>query len=447
MPRRALRHFSGHGLLQVLLRGATGSAGAFAAGAVLALLAQLVLARLLDVAHYGHYVYAFTWTIIIAELARLGFQNSLVRFTAGYRTEGAAAPLRGIVRRATQIVLAASVALACVVIAVIAVLAPGLPPALVWTFVVAALTIPPVALLGVTQGVLQGYRQAARAVLPYRALLHGGILVFALLAAATVGLDSGAAAMGVTLIAAVAVLALAMVWVRGAVPADVRATPPVFHTGYWLRISLPMLLMAGMHILMKHTDTVMLGLLAGTDEAGLYFPAARMAVLASLGLMSANAIVAPMIAELHTRDDRVGLQRLLTLAALGTSAVTLAAVIVFALAGHWALGLFGEAFRAAWPALMILVAGQMVNAVCGPVGLLLTMTGHQDRAALVLGGGALLNIALNAALIPLFGLIGAAIATATATAVWNLWMLLEVRRRHGLNPTVFTHWRRALAGD
>jgi O-antigen/teichoic acid export membrane protein len=64
----------------------------------------------------------------------------------------------------------------------------------------------------------------------------------------------------------------------------------------------------------------------------------------------------------------------------------------------------------------------------------------------VLGGGALLNVVLNAVLIPPFGLLGAAVATAIATATWNLWMLVEVHRRHGLNPTVFMNWRGVFAG-
>lgn len=440
LTARLRRGLAGEGVGAVLVRGATGSAGAHIAGAGLALLAQLALARLLGVSHYGYYVYAFTWAMILAQICRLGFHNSLIRFTATYRTTGEWGDLRGLVRRSSQIVLGAAVLAALGLAGTAWLLTDRIPPAQLEAFLVAALMLVPLTLLGVTQGILQGYRRPARAFLPFRAFVHGGTLLLIPVALVTTGLHTAPAAMTLTLVAAAGALAVAGFWVSQAVAADVRDTAPDYRTGYWVRASLPLMLMATMQVLTKQTDTAMLGALAGTDQAGLYFPVARMSELAAFGLMSANAIVAPMISELHTRGDRPRLQRLLTLAAIGTSAITLAAVAAFWLLGERVLGLFGPAFPAAYPALMTLLGGQTVNALCGPVGFLMTMTGHQNRASLVLVGGALLNVVLNAALIPAYGLTGAATATAISTAAWNLWMLLEVVRRHGLNPSVFARW-------
>jgi O-antigen/teichoic acid export membrane protein len=47
-----------------------------------------------------------------------------------------------------------------------------------------------------------------------------------------------------------------------------------------------------------------------------------------------------------------------------------------------------------------------------------------------------LNVLLSLALIPPFGLIGAAIATAFSTIAWNLAALVFVRRKLGVNPTI-----------
>ena len=436
---------AGEGVGAVLVRGATGSAGAHVLGALLALLAQLVLARLLGVTQYGYYVYAFTWVMILAQLCRLGFHNSLIRFTAAYRTTADAASLRGIALRAFQFALVAALLSAVTMAVITGALAERMPADQMLAFLFAAALLIPLTLLGITQGLLQGYRRPARAMLPFRAFVQGGTLVLALAAAATTGLSTAPAAMALTLVAAIAALAVASLWVAGALAPDVRNVAPEFQTAYWVRASLPLLLMAGMRVLMQQTDTAMLGILASTDAAGLYFPVARMSELAAIGLASVNAIVAPMISELHTSGDRSRMQRLLTLAAIGTSAVTVAAAVAFWLAGEWVLGWFGTSFVAAYPALMTLLVGQMVNALCGPVGFLLMMTGHQDRASVVLVGGAVLNVVLNAILIPPLGLIGAAIATAISTAFWNLWMLVEVVRRHRLNPSVFARWPRLQA--
>ena len=67
--------------------------------------------------------------------------------------------------------------------------------------------------------------------------------------------------------------------------------------------------------------------------------------------------------------------------------------------------------------------------------LALTMTGHQRDAAASIGAGAVLNVVLNVALIPGWGLEGAAAATATSMIVWNLLLAVAVRRRLGINAS------------
>jgi O-antigen/teichoic acid export membrane protein len=67
----------------------------------------------------------------------------------------------------------------------------------------------------------------------------------------------------------------------------------------------------------------------------------------------------------------------------------------------------------------------------------MTMTGHQIQAAKILALTIVVNLVLNAFLIPAAGIIGAAIATTIATALWNFMMLAYVWRRLNYNPTIF----------
>ena len=76
--------------------------------------------------------------------------------------------------------------------------------------------------------------------------------------------------------------------------------------------------------------------------------------------------------------------------------------------------LFGKDFVQGGMALIILSLGQLINAATGPVGALLTMTGQERGAAVVLGAGATLNVLLSVILVPILGLLGAAIAAASA---------------------------------
>ena len=101
------------------------------------------------------------------------------------------------------------------------------------------------------------------------------------------------------------------------------------------------------------------------------------------------------------------------------------------------LRLFGPGFDVARPALLILAGAQLVNALAGSVGILMSMTGHQNAVSVVLAFAAALNVGLNFALIPRYGLIGAAVATGLATVAWNVTLAVLVRRRLGIRSTAF----------
>lgn len=437
---RLRRALSGEGVGAILARGASGTASVQLIGLPLLLGVHLALTRQLGVTQYGYYAFAFGCAMLLAVVCRLGLEGGITRYTAAYRVQGEGRALRGLALRGTQAVAGVSVALGLVLALGALLLQERLPADQVWTLVVAGAALPPLALLGIERGLLRGARRPAKAMLLQRVLLPGCTLLLLVAWASTAGLARAPMAMTLTLGGALTVIALGAFWVRGALADTITGVGADYRTREWLRASLPMLLTSSMLMTMNHVDTIMLGLIAGTDASGLYYPAARISEVAAIGLACTNVVVAPMISELHTTDQRARLQRLLTLAAIVTSAITLAVATALWLAGEWVLGFFGAAFTASYPALMILLGGQLVNALCGPVGMMMNMTGHQDRAALVISSAAALNVGLNATLIPLYGITGAAIATAISAATWNLWMFAEVRRHHGLNPSVFTRW-------
>lgn len=83
-------------------------------------------------------------------------------------------------------------------------------------------------------------------------------------------------------------------------PAGVRgAAIDVTMLRPWAAFSGPMLLLAGLSIIISRTDVVMLGMLGRPADAGIYAIAARMAEFATFGLVASNSIMAPLIAELH----------------------------------------------------------------------------------------------------------------------------------------------------
>lgn len=69
------------------------------------------------------------------------------------------------------------------------------------------------------------------------------------------------------------------------------------------------------------------------------------------------------------------------------------------------------------------------------MGNILNMTGHERDAALGLALGAFINIVLNAVLVPVWDIEGAALATGMSLVVWNVFLVTRVRRRLSLDST------------
>lgn len=91
----------------------------------------------------------------------------------------------------------------------------------------------------------------------------------------------------------------------------------------------------------------------------------------------------------------------------------------------------GREFLVGMDSLFILLIGQLISVLCGSVLVLLNMTGNQWTVQTILVTAAILNIMLNAILIPNLGIEGAAWATTISTIFWNVWGIRAVRKKLG----------------
>jgi O-antigen/teichoic acid export membrane protein len=156
--------------------------------------------------------------------------------------------------------------------------------------------------------------------------------------------------------------------------------------------------------------------------------------------MAVNLVVAPRFAAMHKQGDLDGVRRV---ALTSVRLMLLAAAPVVTLMvcfPHWLMWLFGDEFVAGAPLLRILAIGQFINVATGSVGYLLMMTGHEKDMRNSLLVVAPCSILLSLWLIPLYGAVGAAVATALAIAGQNLLAVFWVRRRLGFNTLAI--WRR-----
>jgi O-antigen/teichoic acid export membrane protein len=140
---------------------------------------------------------------------------------------------------------------------------------------------------------------------------------------------------------------------------------------------------------------------------------------------------------MYAKGDHDGLKRL---AIISVRLMLLAAVPALALMllfPEWLMSFFGEEFRVASTALVILALGQFVNIATGSVGYLLSMTGLERKVRNNAFLSALIGVTLGFLLIPSYGLLGASIATAVAIATQNLLGVYQVRKHLGFNTLKF----------
>ncbi len=448
LPRRLWAAVRGPGLAGVLSRGAASTLFVSGAGQLAGVAAVSLLTQMLGPRHWGFYAYAWTLINVTVLLGRLGLDTAELRYLAEYRVQAAWGRIRALLRFCDRTVLATSAAVAALSALAIALLAPRLERELAATLWVSCLVLPFFGLMGLRGGALQGLRRVVLARIPEVFVRPVATMLLAGLGYLAWGELDAVGAMWATLGAMVLAVLAGSWWLSRHLPGEVKAAAPDPHGREWFRTGLPLLFVSGMRLLLGQADILLVGALIGTTEAGIYTVASRLANLVGYGQNSLNSIGAPLIAELHAQGDAHRLQRVVTLASWGSTLFAFAATLVLAFGGRLILGtLFGHEFVAALPVLVILAAGQLVNAASGPVGYLLNMTGHQDANARILAWTVGLNVALNVPAIHYFGVLGSAVTTGALVAAKNLWTCVIVRRELGIRSSIFSvlRWRERAA--
>ncbi|HEX5951843.1 MAG TPA: oligosaccharide flippase family protein [Rhodanobacteraceae bacterium] len=423
---------------RLLRRGASGALLVQVGGAGFSLIVNVLLARLVGKSQYGIYAYAMSWVSVLVVLALLGQSSSVVRFVPVYLHRKEWDTLRGLRRGASGIVLAGSVVIMLVGAAVVFALRNRMGDATLQTMLAGFLLLPLLAQLGLNGGFFRGYKRAVSAG-AYNSLVRPVFFIALVLALALpLGLRLTARdIMLANVIAALAAVGCSEWQLSRGWPAAAKRVKPSYDSRAWFRLGRQLFLLAAIGIVSNRVDVLILGGFAGADEVGPYYAAVRLAAIAAYGLTAVNTILAPMIAESYAVEDHATVAKLVHHAAKLTFVVTVTVGIGIAVAGYWVLGLFGKGFaEAAFIPLLIILAGQCISAAAGPVGFLMTMTRYERQASWFMALAATLNIVLSVALIPLFGLVGAAIASAAGIVAWNLSGLLFVRSRLDVNPTV-----------
>ena len=407
-----------------------------ALGAGLLFSAQILLARLLSTEEYGVVAYALAWVGVLVLFAKIGMDNTAIRFVAVYSNQGRWDLLWGIVIVAvlSPLLLGAVICAAVWGLPVEELPGSGQYGRMVpWVLLLALL----LAQQNIATSFLRGRGRVAAAEVLENVVRPGILLAFFGVAWFMSWPMHAEKALLQYIVVTSTVVISAFAWLAVLGLPQVKVVRPKFRWREWLATSVALWISGGVYFLNSRIDTLMLGMFREAKEVALYAVASRITDLLGFGVAAVTAIVAPKVAALHG----AGADRELMQAALDDGGRFLAWTVfggaaALSLLGPALLGLFGDAYVSAYPALLVLVLGRVVEGATGPAGYVLAMTGNHWIGSAVMAAALVLNLTLNAALIPLWGAMGAAVATAASLTVWNVLIANICMRRLRVNPTI-----------
>ncbi|MEM9279034.1 MAG: flippase [Pseudomonadota bacterium] len=384
------------------------------ASAAIAFFSQVLLARWMGTFEYGIFVAVWAGIVIASTLTALGLPSAVVRFVAEYREKEKPGLVWGVINSGMWLSLAVAT-LASLFGAGLLYFFPGfVTNYFVMPIYLGMLCLPALSIEGINDSAGRPFNWLKVAFLPtfiIRPLAILGLMGGAIL----LGFEADAVtAMWSAVIATYSTTLLQFIALQIKLRATVERTKPDYRVGYWLGVALPIFLVESFYVLVTQVDVLFVAWLTNPEETAVYFAATKILALVHFVYFAVRASVSHRFAA-YAASGKIDEYRAFVQKTVSwTFWPSLAIGLVMIVLGKYLLMLFGAEFVSGQSVLWILVAGIVMRASIGPAEALLVMSGKQNICALVYGGALFVNVVLNMSLIPLYGMMGAAIATAIA---------------------------------
>lgn len=394
-------------------------------------LGKLVVARVLGPVDYGYVFIGITILTAVSTLTLVGLDTGIGRYLPRYDDAG---HRRGVLTSAFQVAVPLTVGSAVVLVA----LAPWVAgtvfnnPAATPFIRIFALMVPFAALMKLAIGSVQGMQASVPKVYIQNLSLpitrFGGIVFVLVLGFGAIGV---AWAYAFSYVIA-ALLSAYYLWTK--TPLFERVSP-IGMRRELLAFSAPLTVTKTMRLVLSRIDVFMLGYFTATEIIGIYGVIYPIAQLLTSALAAFGFVFMPLLSEAHAEGATDDMYRFYQISTKWMFMVTLPVFLVVAFFPTITIRYtFGPEYVSGAFALTILATGFFMHVVAGPNAYTLTTLG---RTRLIMYDNLLAaaaNVALNLLLIPRYGLVGAAVATAVAYILLNVLYASQLYRETGIQP-------------
>lgn len=423
------RRFAGTSMLAV---------GTRAIGALLILASQLLLARLLSPTDLGFFFLALSLGTVLSIFSSMGYQWIVPSIVARAAAEGSPNLLRSFLLRMRRDTTFAALLL-IVLVSVAAAFMQWIPPDVRTVVILGALTAPAMASMRLNGAVANAHRLFLLAYVPEFLLRSLFLLLF------VVALWALSAEVTVPLllighlsivVALTAFQRLLLVRRKAWIPAPLFARGREISDEHraWRRQAMPMIIATLFIGTSAELSIVVTGLFMPTEDTAVFAVSIRIAMFLAFSIQIAHQLILRDAADLLQQGHTTALASTVTRTNAFNIVLAFVALIVAVLFGRELLGAFGSSYRTGYTSLVVLVlAGGVLRALGGPTTQMLALIQQQRAAIPAFTAAFAVLILASIGLIPLLGLIGAAIAVFLSTATWTTWLAFVVYTQTGLN--------------
>lgn len=400
--------------------------------ATIAFVSQIILARMMGDFEYGVFVFVWVIAIILGNLSCLGFHTAVIRFLPQYRTEGAEEAILGLAATARIFAMVSATLIAATGIAALYLLGDRIEEHYVQPLFVAAFALPMIALGDVLDGTARANGWPVHALSPTYIIRPLLILGFVALAIGLGQVADANTAILATLAAAYTTTLAQFLVVTSKLRNRFSSHRIEIRFRTWLLVAFPIFLIEGFYFMLTNADVIVVGIYLPPEKVAVYFAAAKTMALVHFVYFAVKAAAAQRFSALVSTGDRAelaGFTRQTTQWTFWPSLIVGGLVVA---AGPFLLSLFGPSFADGHVVMVVLFTGILAKAMIGPGEVLLTMAGEQKICAAIYAFALAANLGLNVLLIPLWGLLGAATATAAAMGVEAILLHVVIRRKLGI---------------
>lgn len=213
-----------------------------------------------------------------------------------------------------------------------------------------------------------------------------------------------------------------------------------------IKFSWPLMIMNISALLSAWTNTIVLGLYKTTTEIGIYNALMPTAMLLQFPFTAFSFLFMPILTEMVAKKQMNGIRNIYGVVTRWVFMTSLPILVLIFLFPEQIINtLFGSEYVVASLVFIFLAIGNFVPIATGPKGYTVISFGKTKISLLTWVSILLINLGLSLVLIPMYGLVGAALSFMIAMVSVHAAMLVYVNRGYGIQPYSFNYIKSIVA--